>query len=191
MCKHAVASLPAPKAHDMLPSVEAVVKKDPLGKRSMDAVDTCRTDSIEKLARLEKPLPGFDLKLKESTRQEPKYVPVDVHFPEASSWHVHQTLDATWECTLTLKTFGSAAEKFQILQLAKQNLGSDCCIWSRCGRTGTDGASEINHFADLDAAMADFKSKFYEKTNNKWENRSEFKPFFGKWRYTLPRTPST
>lgn len=179
MCKHAAASLPAPKS-----------QTDPIGKRSMDAIDMGVSDPIKKLAKLEKPAASLDSKSEEITRPEPKYVPVDMHFPEASAWHVHQTSNATWECILTLKTFGSTAEKFQILQLAKHNLGKECCIWSRSGRAGTDGVNEIIRFADVDAAMADFKSKFYEKTNNKWENRYEFKPFFGKWRYTLPRTPA-
>lgn len=102
---------------------------------------------------------------------------VDKYFPKQSSCRVYCDADATWHCML------KRGNQFHILQLLEISPES-YCVWSRWGKTGTKGQDESEYFVSPELATAAFRSKFFEKTSNKWDNRHNFKQFFCKFTYS-------
>lgn len=103
----------------------------------------------------------------------------DRYLPEASEFHVYGKGGTNLSCTLKRMSKHACT-----LQLLESNSGEDgywvCACW---GPTETVGRWEADHFSSEDDAVAAFKAKFHEKTCNRWEDRSRFKPFFGKLLY--------
>jgi predicted DNA-binding WGR domain protein len=68
----------------------------------------------------------------------------------------------------------------QLLEISHESY----CVWTRWGKLETEGQHEASYFVSPELATAAFRSKFFEKTNNKWENRFSFKQFFAKFTYS-------
>ncbi|XP_065900947.1 nucleolar and coiled-body phosphoprotein 1-like isoform X1 [Dysidea avara] len=98
---------------------------------------------------------------------------VDEHVPFA---HLYKVVD-DWNCILN-QTSTDNKDKFCIMQILKSRK-SDYYLWSR-SRWGSKGVPGTNHMKGpwpcLDDPTKEFKKRFSEKTNNKWENRHNFVP---------------
>lgn len=110
----------------------------------------------------------------------PALAPVDAGFSEGGEWRVLEGAGAVWTCKLKV----GAAKHFilQLLHIASPDASEDrFCLWTRWGALGEAGKSQAQPCPSLEFATEAFKAKFYEKTNNQWEGRRSFKPFFGKF----------
>lgn len=109
-------------------------------------------------------------------------VAVDSHFPEAAACRVHSD-DAAWSCALTRRGFGGTSGQC-VLQLLEARAGGGYCVWARWG--ASDSQRRSLRTSSLEEAKAAFESQFLEKTGNRWQDRDNFKPMFGK--YILSKT---
>lgn len=59
---------------------------------------------------------------------------------------------------------------YYILQIIEEDKGSDCYVFRKWGRVGSDkiGGSKLEDMSKSDA-IREFKRLFYEKTGNPWE----------------------
>ncbi|KAI9103769.1 poly polymerase catalytic domain-containing protein [Phlyctochytrium arcticum] len=69
--------------------------------------------------------------------------------------------------------------KFYIIQLL--NSSNNYFVWTRWGRVGADGQSNLDSFSSVDDAVKSFCKKFTDKTRNRWENRDSFEKIPGKY----------
>ncbi|KAH3881504.1 protein mono-ADP-ribosyltransferase PARP3-like [Dreissena polymorpha] len=102
---------------------------------------------------------------------------VDTYVPLAASYTV---LD-DYDCMLNQTNIGDNNNKYYVIQVLEK--GGNFYAWNRWGRVGEAGANAMKGPIGRDAAVKDFEKKFKDKTRNKWEDRSNFKPSSGK--YTL------
>ena len=63
--------------------------------------------------------------------------------------------------------------KFYRIQLLVSNSGGNYYTWTRWGRVGAAGDSQLLGNGHLGSAMAEFGSKFKDKSGNTWANRLE------------------
>jgi len=105
--------------------------------------------------------------------------PADKLFTEAGSWHVYCGEGSAWHCTLKQGSRVSC-----ILQLLEDATCSSYRVWSRWG-PGGEGHNDLVPCSDPSTAVKTFKSKFFARTNNQWDDRKNFKPFFGKYTYDV------
>eukprot|EP00416_Gambierdiscus_australes_P022300 CAMPEP_0171070366 /NCGR_PEP_ID=MMETSP0766_2-20121228/9698_1 /TAXON_ID=439317 /ORGANISM="Gambierdiscus australes, Strain CAWD 149" /LENGTH=698 /DNA_ID=CAMNT_0011526833 /DNA_START=14 /DNA_END=2110 /DNA_ORIENTATION=+ len=101
---------------------------------------------------------------------------VDPGFTEAAAFHVHCDVNEVWACELSRGGQGC------VLQLLERKGRGSYCVFTRTG------ASQLREqrFPSLAEAVAAFKAAFLERTANRWEDRTRFKPFFGKFAYSKP-----
>lgn len=69
--------------------------------------------------------------------------------------------------------------KFYVLQLLEQ--WGSFYTWTRWGRVGERGQSNLSGPSSLGVAEQEFKKKFRDKTKNAWENRDNFVAHAGKY----------
>jgi len=160
-----------------------VVQKDGAAKAEVPIAPAVKADApaplAKKRARASSTPPAQPVELAacaSSTPAATKGYPADFIFPSSDKCHVYQKEGTIWHAML------KRANQFHLMQLIEINLDS-YCVWNRWGKLDTDGEHEATYFASPELAVATFKAKFYEKTNNKWENRKSFKQFFAKYTY--------
>lgn len=86
---------------------------------------------------------------------------------------------AVWTCRLKQ---GGKLVCMQLLHAAgSESTEERFCVWMRWGAPGEADKQEVQYCPSLEFATEAFKAKFYEKTNNQWEHRRDFKAFFGKF----------
>lgn len=90
---------------------------------------------------------------------------------------VHEDFD----CILNQTNIGANNNKFYVIQLLTK--GGKFYAWTRWGRVGETGQSALVGPTSFEDALKAFSSKFKDKTNNRWDERANFKPASG--RYTL------
>ena len=83
---------------------------------------------------------------------------------------------------LNQTNIGQNNNKFYVIQLL-QSEPSSFSVWTRWGRVGETGQSDMKRFRSQEEAEKAFCKKFRDKTSNKWEERENFVPAKGK--YTL------
>uniref|UniRef100_A0A7S0FJ54 PARP n=1 Tax=Pyrodinium bahamense TaxID=73915 RepID=A0A7S0FJ54_9DINO len=105
---------------------------------------------------------------------------VDAHFPEAAAFRVHHSDEAFWSCRLTRTGSGSSGQ-LCTLQLLQAAVGRGYCIWTRWGSSDAKCQHKLVHYSSLEEAMESFQDQFLARTGNRWEDRTNFKPFFGKY----------
>ncbi|KAL0486628.1 poly ADP-ribose polymerase [Acrasis kona] len=74
-------------------------------------------------------------------------------------------------------TYGK--NKFYKIQLIQT--GSSYVVFTKYGRVGSKGVVNNSKHSSLSSAKTEFCKKFKEKTKNEWSNKSNFKPFKGKY----------
>ncbi|KAI9005294.1 poly polymerase catalytic domain-containing protein [Gaertneriomyces semiglobifer] len=101
---------------------------------------------------------------------------VDEYCPIAAKCHVYDG----WDCMLNQTEISANNNKFYVIQLLKDDSADQFHVWTRWGRVGVKGQSKLEA-CTLDKGMKLFKSKFWDKTKNLWEDRENFEKIPGKY----------
>jgi predicted DNA-binding WGR domain protein len=100
---------------------------------------------------------------------------VDKSVPDRISYKVYEDYSAI----LNQTNIGKNNNKFYIVQLLH---GYDKYhVWTRWGRVGEPGKTNMDSFDSLNLCIAGYEKKFKEKTGNKWINKDSFEPKTGKY----------
>lgn len=86
-----------------------------------------------------------------------------------------------YDCMLNQTNIGHNNNKFYVIQLI-EGVNKFFC-WTRWGRVGETGQSNLSQLPNSEAAIKVFEKKFKEKTKNNWDDRNNFTSYPGK--YTL------
>lgn len=81
---------------------------------------------------------------------------------------------------LNQTNIGENNNKFYIMQLL-ENKENVFFVWTRWGRVGENGQSNMEEFKSLSSATGEFEKKFKSKTGNKWSNLKSFESKVGKY----------
>lgn len=102
-------------------------------------------------------------------------------------------IHAFFSCMLNQTDIKNNANKFYTIQLIESDDKKKYWVWTRWGRVGNDGQKKAIPCSTLQAAQAEFKKKFTDKTStfwisksdflweNEWEDRGEFKAVKGSY----------
>ena len=113
--------------------------------------------------------------------------PVDEKCPLASSYHVFSDSDGVWDTMLNQADLKKNNNKFYIIQLLEKDSGQDFRVWTRWGRVGENGQSNLypppteTSSLSIENAKKQFANKFRDKTKNIWEERKFFVKQAGKY----------
>ncbi|XP_059275394.1 poly [ADP-ribose] polymerase 2 isoform X2 [Lycium ferocissimum] len=100
-----------------------------------------------------------------------QYLPDDIK----TRYHVLQQGTEIYDATLNQTNVGNNNDKFYIIQVLESDSGGNFLVYSRWGRVGVKGGTEINGpYMSADDATSEFERKFYEKTKNYWSQRKDF-----------------
>jgi poly [ADP-ribose] polymerase len=103
-------------------------------------------------------------------------IPVDDNCPLKSTAKVHQDYD----CMLNQTNIGANNNKFYVIQVLES--GGKFYAWNRWGRVGEVGQTALKGpYPKPESAIADFGSKFKDKSGNGWDNRKNFVAKAGKY----------
>eukprot|EP00803_Ostreobium_quekettii_P003819 evm.model.scf_1223.2 EVM.evm.TU.scf_1223.2 scf_1223:21871-26792(+) len=87
-----------------------------------------------------------------------------------------------YDIMLNQTNIGFNNNKFYVIQLIKATFGNSYYLFTRWGRVGEPGQTQLKNFGNLlPPAEAAFEAKFKAKTCNNWANRSKFVPHAGKY----------
>ena len=107
--------------------------------------------------------------------------PVDEHFNGGSNWSVFEENGVVYDAMLNQTNIGQNNNKFYKLQILTN--GDDDYIayfrWARVGYKGQTSQVKGNKNKCIEA----FKTKFYDKTLNNWEDRDDFESHARKYTY--------
>jgi len=149
--------------------------KSKTSKKKMPSQDDSK--SIEKMESLDKQ-PKKKKKNKTSSGPRP-----DPRMPNADNW----TVDPEYHIKLNQTNIGANNNKYYIIQLVKDSCGY--AVWTRWGRVGESGASNLTRFQNLNVGKKAFEKKFKSKTKNLWAARDSFVKVRGK--YDIVETEQT
>jgi poly [ADP-ribose] polymerase len=65
----------------------------------------------------------------------------------------------------------------QCLLIVESDVGGSFIIYHRWGRVGVQGKQKVEAYSTRNQAIYEFKGKFQKKTNNRWSDRKNFKPY--------------
>jgi poly [ADP-ribose] polymerase 2/3/4 len=103
-------------------------------------------------------------------------IPVDDNCPLKSTAKVHEDYD----CMLNQTNIGANNNKFYVIQVLESN--GKFYAWNRWGRVGETGQTALKGpYPKVESAIADFQSKFRDKSGNAWEKRASFVAKAGKY----------
>lgn len=103
-------------------------------------------------------------------------IPVDDNCPLKGKATVHQDYDAM----LNQTNIGANNNKFYVIQVLES--GGKFYAWNRWGRVGETGQTALKGpYPAAASAIADFESKFKDKSGNGWANRKNFVAKAGKY----------
>ncbi|MDO9020385.1 MAG: WGR domain-containing protein [Deltaproteobacteria bacterium] len=103
-------------------------------------------------------------------------IPVDGNCPLKSTAKVHEDYD----CMLNQTNIGANNNKFYVIQVLES--GGKFYAWNRWGRVGETGQTALKGpYPKVESAIADYQSKFKDKSGNSWENRKNFVAKAGKY----------
>ena len=111
---------------------------------------------------------------------------VDSHSGMASSTHGLEKDAIVWQCTLNQTNVGANNNKFYIIQLLESDADpKKYWVWTRWGRIGAVGQSSLDPYPSVVGAVAQYSSKFRDKTKNAWtavaNNKDAFVKHNGKY----------
>lgn len=84
-----------------------------------------------------------------------------------------------YDVTLNQTDIKTNKNKYYIMQIVKKN--SQYMVFVRYGRIGERGRASENCYSDPKSAEGWFEKQFYSKTKNRWDKRTDFKAFKGKY----------
>ncbi len=103
-------------------------------------------------------------------------IPVDDNCPLKSTAKVHEDFD----CMLNQTNIGANNNKFYVIQVLES--GGKYYASNRWGRVGEGGQTALKGpYPAAASAIADFQSKFKDKSGNGWDNRKNFVAKAGKY----------
>jgi len=102
---------------------------------------------------------------------------VDSVCSEAGSTHVIEDQGVVFDCMLNQTNIAGNNNKFYVIQALEADGGGKFYCWTRWGRVGERGQFKLMPLPSRDAAMSDFRKKFYEKTKNNWDSIQSGTPF--------------
>ncbi|XVF80597.1 hypothetical protein PTKIN_Ptkin15bG0086500 [Pterospermum kingtungense] len=90
-------------------------------------------------------------------------------------YHVLQQGDDIYDAMLNQTNVGNNNNKYYVIQLLESDDGKTYMVYNRWGRVGVKGQTKLHGpFTSQQAAIVEFESKFFNKTNNYWCNRKDF-----------------
>ncbi|XVE77604.1 hypothetical protein DITRI_Ditri13aG0076500 [Diplodiscus trichospermus] len=90
-------------------------------------------------------------------------------------YHVLQQGDDIYDAMLNQTNVGQNNNKFYVIQLLESDDWKTYMVYNRWGRVGVKGLTKLHGpFTSRQAAIVEFESKFFNKTNNYWSNRKDF-----------------
>ncbi|KAJ6627012.1 PARP-domain-containing protein [Mycena sp. CBHHK59/15] len=98
--------------------------------------------------------------------------PVDPGSHKVDTHQVYSNMEGVWDAMLNQTNIGDNNNKFYVLQLLHP-IGNDaqCILFTRWGRVGADGQTQIKGPWPSSAAIGEFKKQFKAKAATDWENR--------------------
>ncbi|CAL5193723.1 unnamed protein product [Lathyrus oleraceus] len=140
-------------------------------------VPIVREDYLVDCMERKKKLP-FDMYKVEMTGETSSMVTVKVKGQSAvhdasglqDSGHILEEGKSIYNTTLNMSDLSTGINSYYILQIIEEDKGSDCYVFRKWGRVGSDkiGGSKLEDMSKSDA-IREFKRLFYEKTGNPWE----------------------
>lgn len=121
----------------------------------------------------------FKTLAKQTAGKVKQHAKVDQLVPGAGAYSVYSSATETFDAMLNQTNIGHNNNKFYVIQLL--TAGGRYFTWNRWGRVGEPGQHKLSPMPSLDAAEADFKKKFRDKTKNAWEARDNFVSHPGKY----------
>ncbi|XP_020247159.1 poly [ADP-ribose] polymerase 1 isoform X2 [Asparagus officinalis] len=112
--------------------------------------------------------------------------------------HILEDGNSIYNTTLNMSDLVTGVNSYYILQIIQEDKGSDCYVFRKWGRVGSDkiGGFKLDAMSKYDA-IEEFKRLFREKTGNPWEaweKKHNFQKHPGKFfpldiDYGVPRVP--
>jgi len=99
---------------------------------------------------------------------------VDPNVPNSQDYHVLEEGDDIYDAVLNQTNIANNNNKFYNLQVLKKDNGNAYFFWTRWGRVGERGQSNLLSCPNKDSAISNFRSKFRDKTANSWDDRKNF-----------------
>ncbi|KAJ7293875.1 poly polymerase catalytic domain-containing protein [Mycena rebaudengoi] len=98
--------------------------------------------------------------------------PVDVGSGRVASHQVYSNDEGVWDAMLNQTNIGDNNNKFYVLQLLHP-IGNtaQCLLFTRWGRVGADGQTQIKGPWAPAMAISEFKKQFKAKASTNWEDR--------------------
>jgi poly [ADP-ribose] polymerase len=98
-----------------------------------------------------------------------------------NSYHLYEKDHVLYACTLNQTNLERNNNKFYLMQLLKSNKVDTYGLYTRGGRVGYNGTPSFDIFIKLEDAIAEWESRFLEKTGFRWEDRDNTVPQPGKY----------
>lgn len=98
-------------------------------------------------------------------------------------YHILEKDGELYAATLNQTDLVTNSNKFHVMQLLQNNKTNSYALFSRGGRVGYSGQWNCELYLDLAPALADWDSKFHEKTGYSWNNKDNVTPQPGKYDY--------
>ncbi|KAJ7071556.1 poly polymerase catalytic domain-containing protein [Mycena amicta] len=108
--------------------------------------------------------------------------PVDSGSGKVHTHQVYSNDEGIWDAMLNQTNIGGNNNKFYVLQLLHP-VGNDtsCSLFTRWGRVGSDGQTQLKGPFAAATAIKEFKKQFKAKASVDWENRVGMVPKDGKY----------
>eukprot|EP01059_Diplonema_ambulator_P008230 TRINITY_DN1777_c0_g2_i2.p1 TRINITY_DN1777_c0_g2~~TRINITY_DN1777_c0_g2_i2.p1 ORF type:complete len:726 (+),score=343.48 TRINITY_DN1777_c0_g2_i2:114-2180(+) len=107
---------------------------------------------------------------------------VDPLSQKVDDCHVYEEGSDVYQCTLNQTNIVNANNnKFYIIQLLESDKGNQWWLFTRWGRVGVPGNTQLKPQSSAEAGKTAFKAQFRSKTSNAWEKRDNFQKVDGKY----------
>ncbi|KAG2142574.1 poly polymerase catalytic domain-containing protein [Suillus cothurnatus] len=151
--------------------------KSSKAKRVRDDDDEKDDDVPSKIAKLNKDDDTSDSKADNEVKKMVTVVrrgaaPVDPMSGLVNTHQVYSNVEGVWDAMLNQTEVGSNKNKFYVIQLLHP-IGNDTqsSLYTRWGRVGENGASQIKGPWSSDFAISEFKKQFRSKSGVAWPQR--------------------
>ncbi|KAF7306447.1 Poly [ADP-ribose] polymerase [Mycena indigotica] len=179
---------PASKKAKKAPASKAKAKADSDDENSQSDNDTKKPAS-----KKAKKAPASKAKAKAASDDDDKpakmvtvlkrgRAPVDSGSGKVNTHQVFSNDEGVWDAMLNQTNIGNNNNKFYVLQLLHP-VGNDtsCILFTRWGRVGADGQTQVKGPFPSSTAIREFKKQFKAKASVEWEDRVGMVPKAGKY----------
>eukprot|EP00892_Ulva_mutabilis_P000375 jgi/Ulvmu1/10338/UM061_0021.1 len=164
------------KAVNYAPTAPAKAQASAAPKPSKAAAGVAKTAAKTKAAQKNKSKRGLSGHVAPKTDQA--LGRVDPASGLTGGIHVDDAAEV-YDVMLNLVDLAKNHDKYFILQLV--DCGGEYAVFTRWGRTGTAGSCKTDKFAELNAALSEFATKFDQKTGASWADREHYARKAGKY----------